>query len=138
MKSLIVEDDFACQQFLQGCLRPHGECVAAADGYEAIDVFKAASQEGHPYDLVCLDILLPHLGGLEALRAIRKFERAHGVNEHDQVKIVMTTVLCKEEHVQEAFWQGSDAYLIKPIEKRKLIEELEKLGLVLSRATVES
>ena len=134
MKTLIVEDDLLCQKFLQGCLRPHGECVAAVNGYEAIDAFKAALQEGRPYDLVCLDTRMPRMDGLEALMAIRRFEKTHGVNEHDHVKIVMTSAIDKSHQIREAFWQGCDAYLIKPIEQRKLIEELKKLGLVLSGA----
>ena len=134
MKTLIVEDDLLCQKSLQGWLRPHGECVVAVNGYEAMDVFKAALQEGHPYDLVYLDIMIPGMDGLEALMAIRRFEKTHGVNEHDHVKIVMTSAIDKSHQIREAFWQGCDAYLIKPIEQRKLIEELKKLGLVLSGA----
>ena len=134
MKTLIVEDDLLCQKFLQGWLRPHGECVAAVNGYEAIDAFKAALQEGHSYDLVCLDSMMPRMDGLEALMAIRRFEKTHGVNEHDHVKIVMISAIDTSHQIQEAFWQGCDAYLIKPIEQRKLIEELKKLDLVLSGA----
>ena len=138
MKTLIVEDDSICQQFLQDCLRPHGECVVAVNGYEAIDVFNAAWQEGHPYDLVCLDVMMPRMDGLEALIAIRRFEWAQGVNEHDHVKVVMTTALNNDEPAQEVFWQEWNAYLTKPIDKRKLIEQLIKLGLVSSGATAES
>ena len=138
MKTLIVENDLMCQKFIESCLLPYGECVTAASGYEAIDVFKAAWQEGHPYDLVCLDVMMPRMDGLEALMAIRRFEWAQGVNEHDHVKVVMTTTLNNDEPAQEVFWQVWDAFLTKPIDKRKLIEQLIKLGLVSSGATAES
>lgn len=118
--------------------RPHGQCDVAVDGVKAIYAFEAAFDGKRPYNLITIDIMMPHMDGFEVLTAIRRFEKTHGVNDHDHVKIIVTTVLGEAVHVREAFLQGCDAYLVKPIKKSKLRQEIEKLGLVLSEATDEN
>jgi len=44
------------------------------DGIEAVDAFMLALDEGKPYDLVCLDIMMPKLDGTRALKAIRMWK----------------------------------------------------------------
>ena len=132
MRVLIVEDDFACRRFLQRCLALHGESDVAVNGIEAVDAFKAALQEGQPYDLICLDIMMPKMDGHEALAAIREIENAQGIGGHDGVKVIMTTAIETSKHVMGAFREGCEAYLVKPIEKRKLLLKIEDLGFALS------
>ena len=130
MRILIVEDEFAGRRLLQKLLAPHGECDIAVNGIEAVDAFKAAIQENRPYDLICLDIMMLPMNGHEALAAIRAAENALGIGGHDGVKVIMTTALNDSAHVIEAFREGCEAYLVKPIEKVKLLAEIEKLGLL--------
>ena len=127
MRILIVEDDFACRRLLQRCLAMHGECDVAVNGIEAVDAFKAALEEGQPYDLICLDIMMPKMDGHEALAAVREIESAHGIGGHDGVRVIMTTSLETSKHVMGAFREGCEVYLVKPIEKRKLLEVIERL-----------
>ncbi|MCH8194088.1 MAG: response regulator [Planctomycetes bacterium] len=133
MRILIVEDDFAGRRLLQKILSVHGECDIAVDGIEAVDAFKTALQENRPYDLICLDIMMLHMNGHEALTAIRAAEKALGIGGHEGVKVIMTTALKESAHVMEAFREGCEAYLVKPIDKRRLLEEIEKLGFALSK-----
>ena len=133
MRILIVEDDFAARRLLQRCLAAHGECDVAVNGIEAVNAFKTAMQENRPYDLICLDIMMPQMDGHAALTAIRAEEGRHGIGGHDGVKVIMTTALMESDQVMGAFREGCEAYLVKPIDTRKLLEEIEDLGLVLSK-----
>lgn len=77
--------------------------------------------------------MMPHMNGHEALTAIREIEAAQGIAGLDGIKVIMTTSTKESVDVWGAFREGCEAYLVKPIEKRKLLEEIEKLGFVLSK-----
>jgi len=130
LKILITEDDFASRRALQLFLSPHGDCVIAVNGYETVETFKEALEAGEPYDLICLDILMPEMNGHEALKAIRQAERDHGVDVSNLVKVIMTTSKNSADDIAEAFGSGCDAYVIKPLSKDKLYSELRKLVLI--------
>ena len=78
MKTLIAEDDFTSRLLLQAILSPYGECHIAVNGREALHAFNLAHEEGHPYDLVCLDIMMPELDGHAVLSALRPLKRLKG------------------------------------------------------------
>ena len=129
MKSLIVEDDFAARRLMQIYLAPHGECSVAINGIEALSAIKLGIKENTPYDLVCLDIMMPEMDGMEALENIRKIEDENGIHGLDRVKIIMTTAKSQSKDIFGAFKTGCEAYLIKPIKKPELLSQIEKLGL---------
>ena len=133
MRILIADDDLTCQTFLQRCLGVYAECDVANDGIEAIEAFTTALEEDQPYDLVCLDIMMPRRSGLDALQAIREIEEENDVESHDAVKVIMTTALSASTYSDEASKGGCEAYLVKPFEKRKILNELKNLGFVPSR-----
>lgn len=130
MKTLIVEDDFTSRLLLQTILSPYGECHVAVNGREAIHAFRLANTEGRSYDLVCLDIMMPEMDGHAVLRAIRAEEEAAGIAIGDGAKVIMTTALMDKDHVFAAFRENCDGYLVKPIEKAKLLGLITSLGLV--------
>ena len=130
MKYLIVEDDFAARRLLKRYLSSYGECDIAVDGNEAVEAFREAVDDNEPYDLICLDIMMPNMDGREALKAIRQIEHEHGINGLDGVKVIMTTALGDSKSVIGSFREGCEAYIVKPVEKTKLLEEMEKLGLI--------
>ncbi len=131
MKILIVEDDFTNRLLMQELLKSYGTCHVAVNGKEAVDAAQLALEIGEPYDLVCLDIMMPEMDGQEALRKIRDNEEARGVLSTKGAKIVMTTALGDVKSISTAFTSLCDAYLTKPIQKEKLVEELRKLKLIL-------
>ena len=59
MKILLAEDDFATRKFMLSFLSKYGECDVTVDGMEAVDAYLMALEDGEPYDLVCLDIMMP-------------------------------------------------------------------------------
>lgn len=125
MKILIVEDDFTSRKLLHVFLAPVGECHIAVNGKEAVDAFLQALEEGKPYSLICLDIMMPEMDGQTALKKIREIEQGKGVPPHKEVKVIMTTALDTPRDVVEAFYRsGCTSYLIKPIERRALIREV--------------
>jgi two-component system, chemotaxis family, chemotaxis protein CheY len=130
LKILIVEDDFTNRLLLQGLLKGYGQYDIAVNGKEAVESVRLALEAGEPYDLICLDIMMPEMDGQQALREIRALEEARGILSTRGAKIVMITALGDPKTVVGAFRGLCDAYLIKPIEKAKLFEELHKLGLI--------
>lgn len=129
MKTLIVEDDFTSRLFLQEVLKEFGEIHLAVNGQEGLTAFQEALNQGKPYNLICLDIMMPEMSGEELLKAIREAEITSGITHDKQTKIIMTTALYDFETVMNAYSGLCDAYLCKPIRKDRLFEELEKIGL---------
>lgn len=130
MKSLIVDDDFFSRRVLQTILSVYGECHVAVDGKEALFAFEQAMAEESPYDVVCLDIMMPEISGQEVLKKIRELESRKGLIGSDSTKIIMTTALDDSDSIKEAFREQCESYLIKPISKTKLIKILTDFGLV--------
>ena len=59
MKTLIVEDDFTSRLLLQEFLKAYGPCHIAGNGGKAIEAVSLALDAQEPYDLICLDIMMP-------------------------------------------------------------------------------
>ena len=135
MKCLIVEDDFTSRKMLQIYLSDYGDCFIAVTGQEAIDAVREALEQNKPYDLICLDIMMPGMNGQETLQAIRQMEAQHREYGHKGSKVIMTTVLSDPEHVIGSFKIGCESYIVKPIKKDRLMGELEKLGLIKPEAS---
>jgi two-component system, chemotaxis family, chemotaxis protein CheY len=130
MRILIVEDDFGSRRLMQKLVSDYGQCDVVVDGEEAVEAFRLAWEENSPYDVIFLDIMLPKMDGQEALRRIREIEQSIGVQPSDEVKVIMTTVLEDPKNVVEAYNKGgATSYLVKPVERNKVIEELDRLGL---------
>ena len=130
MKILIAEDDFASRKFMLRFLSQYGECDITVDGMEAVDAFAMALESNEPYDLVCLDIMMPALDGYQALKGIRDLEKEKGIPEEKQAKIIMTTALSEGRNVTKAFELGCVAYAGKPIDQTKFENVLKKLELI--------
>lgn len=130
MRILIAEDDLASRKFIFEFMSKYGMCDVTFDGMEALDAFLMALDEEKPYDLVCLDIMMPKLDGIKALKAIRDIETQKGISDDKRVKIIMTTALNEVEVVHGAFEYGCEAYAAKPIDTKKLVQVMEKLGII--------
>jgi two-component system chemotaxis response regulator CheY len=131
VKTLIVEDDFTSRLLMQELLRSYGSSHIAVNGEEAIDAVRSALDSGEPYDLICLDIMMPEMDGHAALREIRTLEASRGITSTHGAKIIMTTAVDDAQNIMRAFYELCDAYIFKPIEKAKLLHELENIGLTL-------
>lgn len=130
MRILIVEDDLASRKFLQKFLAGYGECDVTVDGIEAVDAFLMALEEGQPYALICLDIMIPRVDGIKTLQTIRDLEKQRGLEAAQRVKVIMTTALNESQTVQDSFASGCEAYAAKPIDTEKMLEVMRRLNLI--------
>jgi two-component system, chemotaxis family, chemotaxis protein CheY len=130
VKTLVVEDDFTSRLLLQEILKAYGAVHIAVNGREAVEAVRVAMAAGTPYDLICLDIMMPEMDGQTALRQIRGLEEAKGIFSTDGAKIIMTTALGDLKTFSAAFKELCDAYLVKPIDKGKLLEHLRSFALI--------
>jgi two-component system chemotaxis response regulator CheY len=130
LRILIAEDDLASRKFLSKFLSKYGECDVVIDGLETIDAYMLSMRERNPYDLICLDIMMPKIDGVKVLKAIRDLETQKGILPEKRAKIIMTTALGEAEMVKTAFEYGCEAYASKPIDTEKLVEVMVKLGLI--------
>ncbi|MBI2353428.1 MAG: response regulator [Deltaproteobacteria bacterium] len=130
MKCLIVEDDFISRRILKELLSSAFDCDIAINGEEAVSSFRLAHEGKRPYDLVCMDIMMPEVNGQEALRRIRELEREMGIPPNLEAKVIMTTALDDPRTVIQAYYKGgATSYIVKPVSKQKLMRELRLLGL---------
>jgi two-component system chemotaxis response regulator CheY len=120
VKILIVEDDLSSRKLLFKFMSKYGECDITLDGMEGLDAYLIALDEGEPYDLVCLDIMMPKVDGVKVLKTIREIEK--------KVKIIMTTALNDADLVKSIFNNGCEVYATKPIDIKKLDLVMEKLN----------
>lgn len=121
LKILIVEDDPLCQQLISHIIKSlHvGQCEVVADGVEAV-----INMSTNYFDLILMDMHLPHLDGLQATQNIRKFNR--------RTPIISMTARVGEEDVKRYFEGGIDEILPKPFDKqsvRRIIEQFFKLSV---------
>jgi len=130
MKILIAEDDYVSRKFLYKFLSSYGECDITVDGMEAIEVFLMALDDEEYYDLVCLDIMMPEVDGVKALKTIRLLEEEREVPKEKRAKIIMTTALNDTDKIMGSFDSGSEAYAVKPIDIDKFLDVMGKLGLI--------
>lgn len=130
MKSLVVEDDATSRQVLIQILKAHGSVEAAENGRVALDKVRAACETNNPFDLICLDIMMPELDGQAALEELRAIEQAFGLEGLDGAKVIMTTALGDKENILRAFNAQCEAYLVKPVSKAGLEAQLRKLELL--------
>lgn len=129
MRILIAEDDYVSRRFLFKFLSQFGDCDVTVDGMEAIEVFMMSLDEKRFYDLICLDIMMPEVDGIKALKTIRKLELERNIPIENRTRIIMTTALNATDEVFSSFESGSEAYAVKPIDTYKLRDVMVRLGL---------
>ena len=130
IKILIVDDDFTSRKILLKYLSVYGQCDVAVNVKEAVEAFRLAFEENEAYDFICLDIMMPEMDGQEVLKEIRQFEKQKEIYGLDGVKVIMTSALDDSDNIKMAFREQCEGYLVKPIDKQKLIQKMESLELI--------
>jgi len=126
---LIVDDSAMALLMTSHVLKKYGvtEITEATDGLKAIEVFGRALSEGHPFNLVFLDIVMPQLNGQDALKRMRALEAEAGVGAGDKAVIIMATSLHSTEDMIDAVIEGDCSdYLVKPVGAEDILGVLQK------------
>lgn len=131
MRALVVDDDPASRLVLAAHLKGLAECTMCASGPEAVETVLQSLEAQTPFDVIFLDIIMPHMDGHETLAQIRQAEHEAGVAPEHQARAVMVTSMDDEANTLTALFDGQvSAYLVKPPNRFELIEKLKVLGLI--------
>lgn len=132
MKILIIDDDQTSATLLLSFLKEQGECRVATNGVEGLDSIKLAMEAGEPFDLICLDIVMPEIDGHETLRTIREFEDSTYNITGKKAKIIMTSARDDMGTIMQSFRDLCDGYLVKPLRKNDILLKMKEAGLELA------
>lgn len=137
MRVLVIDDEFDTRRLLQKILHPFGYVDVAMDGEEGVEAFHTALRDNEPYDLITMDLLMPNSDGQQALREIREIEKEKGISTDKAVKIIVISGLDDSKELHDAFFIGeATTYLVKPVRRQILLDEIIRLGLPLQEAKV--
>ena len=115
---LIVDDSmFVAKQLTQILTSDGYEVVATAeDGKDGVDKYKELCPN---IDLVTMDITMPRMDGITALEQIIAFDK--------NARVVMVSALGKEELVKKSLLAGAKNYIVKPLDRKKVLERIAKV-----------
>ncbi len=117
MKSVLIVDDASFMRLnLKNILDEDYEVLGEAEnGKEAVEKY----QELEP-DIVTMDITMPEMDGLEAIKAIKDID--------PDSDIVVVSAMGQQKMVIEAIEAGAEDFIVKPFEDERVLEALQKLG----------
>jgi two-component system chemotaxis response regulator CheY len=138
IKCLVVDDDFTARMILSTYLSRFGLCHVAKDGAEAVEaVRKSYEGEGpEPYDLICLDIMMPIMDGITATRIMRDVEAEKAAdisseNPFREAVILITSAIDDEKIAFKAVYEsGANSYFTKPLSFKDIHRQLVLSGLL--------
>jgi len=116
MKKILVVDDAAFMRLmLKGILSKNGyEIVGEAEnGQEAVEKYRSLSP-----DLVTMDITMPIMEGVEAVRHIKKLD--------PNAKIIMCSAMGQQTMVVESLQAGAKDFIVKPFQEERVLESIRK------------
>nr|WP_318540850.1 response regulator [Terribacillus saccharophilus] len=115
-KILIVDDAKFMRKTLSGLLTENNyEIVGeAADGHEAVSQFRKTEP-----DIVFMDITMPHMDGLAALKEI--------ITQDPNAKVIMCSAMGEQRIVMQAIELGAKDFITKPFEDARVIETVERI-----------
>ncbi|HET7615358.1 MAG TPA: response regulator [Bacillales bacterium] len=114
-KILIVDDAAFMRMMVKDILTKNGFEIAgeANDGAEAIEKYKETSP-----DLVTLDITMPEMDGLTALKEIKKID--------SDAKVIMCSAMGQQAMVIDAIQAGAKDFIVKPFQAERVVEAIKK------------
>lgn len=115
-KILIVDDAVFMRMKLKDILEKNGfEVVAEAqNGSEAIEKYKSEKP-----DLVTMDITMPEMDGVEALKEIKKIDA--------NAKVIMCSAMGQQTMVMEAIQAGALDFIVKPFDNERVLQSINKV-----------
>jgi len=121
MKTLIVEDDFTSRLLLQELLKGYGPSHVAVNGKEAVEATRLALEAGEPYDLICLDIMMPEMDGMQTCSVLKKIPAL------SDTLIVFLSARGEDYSQISGFEAGADDYITKPVRPKVFLSRVQAL-----------
>lgn len=117
-KIMVVDDSmFVTKQLTQILVSEGYDVVATSENGEvALDKYKSLYPE---IDLVTMDITMPKMDGIEALRRIVEFDK--------NARIIMISAIGKQDLVKESLLLGAKNYIVKPLNRTKVLERIKSV-----------
>lgn len=115
-KNILVVDDAAFMRLmLKDILRQNGFSVIAeaANGVDAVDLYKKI-----PVNLVTMDITMPDMDGITAIRKIREYD--------PDARIIVCSAMGQQAMVLEAIQSGAKDFIVKPFDAERVIDAVNK------------
>ena len=120
---LVVDDVAVNRQMLLALLQPLGfEVLEAADGQEALNQWRTGSPE-----LILMDLVMPVMDGLEAIRSIRQAEASDTARGQTRLPIVALSANAADSDQAQARNAGADDFLSKPVAHAELLDRIARL-----------
>ncbi len=114
-KILVVDDAAFMRMRAVKLLTQNGhDCIEAENGVEAVDKYKSEKP-----DAVMLDITMPDMDGLEALKQIQKIDSG--------AKVTMVTAMGQQTIVMEAIKAGAKDFVVKPFDPNRVLAAVQKM-----------
>ncbi len=113
---LIVDDAIFMRRMIADILRKEGFeiCGEAGSGLQAVEKYKELKP-----DLVTMDIIMPDMSGIDAVREI--------VKEFPDAKILMVSAMGQQGLVVEAIQAGAKDYVVKPFQPSRVLEAVNRI-----------
>jgi two-component system chemotaxis response regulator CheY len=113
---LIVDDAMFMRMTIKQMLEAHGHSVAgeAGDGIEAVKKFIECKP-----DVVLLDITMPEMNGVEALKRIKELD--------PDARVIICSAMGQQAMVAQAIQYGAKDFIVKPFEEDRLIAAVDKI-----------
>ncbi|WP_294352347.1 response regulator [uncultured Clostridium sp.] len=115
-KVLIVDDAAFMRMMIKDILEKNGfEVVGeASNGIVAVDLYKKEKP-----DVVTMDITMPDMDGIEAVKAIKEFDPA--------AKVIMCSAMGQQSMVMDAIKAGAKDFIVKPFQADRVLEAINKV-----------
>ena len=118
---LVVDDSSVMRKGVSRMLTARGwECDTAVDGVDALEKIRSGGQE---YDLVCTDVHMPNMDGIELVKAVREIE------EFKHLTLLVVSSDSDRRSIARALMAGADEYATKPMSEEALDDKLALMGL---------
>ncbi|WMJ81295.1 response regulator [Clostridium sp. MB40-C1] len=115
-KVLIVDDAAFMRMMIKDILEKNGFDIVgeASNGLKAVELYKAEKP-----DVVTMDITMPDMDGIEAVKAIKEFDPS--------AKIIMCSAMGQQTMVMDAIKSGAKDFIVKPFQADRVLEAIRKV-----------
>lgn len=126
MRVLITDDSNFLRRMFGLFLTDKGfECVYAANGQEAVDLYQQSLCSGERLHCALMDIDMPEMNGLQAIQAIRRLEQEAGIDLEREIRFIVITSHDSLDRLAPDFRRlVSGPYLLKPVTGTALLARL--------------